>query len=109
MFFDFNKINCIKHSYAATQQSIVDGQFPINCIISVIYFTLFKQIFGTWYGYEIFMHHNSMKNSAPVNPCVVIQLSDATYEVSFGRLKNQFSVLYFFNLFISNQQEKNSH
>lgn len=29
------------------------------------------------------MHHSDVKNGAAINPCVVVQLSDATYEVSF--------------------------
>lgn len=38
---------------------------------------------GTWYGYELFVHQTNVNNEVSLNPCVVIQLSDVTYEVSF--------------------------
>lgn len=61
---------------------------PLNQKLSlnVFYLMAIEQAIGVWYGFEIFMHNGNMGNDDALNPCILVELSDATYEVSRHRL-----------------------
>lgn len=80
--FIVNHIECYGYDWPRLKPALNCTDLNPQKIFSV------PDVLGTWYGYETFTHQNGEGDEVFVNPCVVVQLSDISYEVSFYSIES---------------------